>query len=253
MREILTILTEYTGGKALMALYAAALIFLLIREKDAVKRALFVYMPLCILAVFMLPPVYRLYMHIEEAATYYRLLWMLPVSVTVAFAAVTLCRGRKFFIGAIAGMAAAVLLGSCVYGSRFMAPAQNRLHIPQAAVDVSDYLLSLSEGSRNVTIAVPGELIHFIRQYDTRLRLAYGREVYVAGWSDHNAVYEEMEQNEKIDAAGLAEAAKEYRCNFLVLNAARPMEGDLREEGYELLALLDGYFIYQDPDMPFQY
>ncbi|MBO5998655.1 MAG: hypothetical protein J6P87_03085 [Lachnospiraceae bacterium] len=252
MNEIITVLRDYMGPKALFVLYAAALVFLAVRERDRLKRALFVYLPLFILIVFMLPPVRSLYVKIEEAATYYRLLWMIPVSITTGYAAVSLLK-RHLAAGTAVVCALICVLGSCVYTGPFVAPADNRLHLPQAVVDVSDYLLSQSEGSRNVTIAVPGELIHFIRQYDTGLRLAFGREVYVAGWSEPNPVYEEMELKEKTDCRVLAAACREYRCNFIVLNAAKPVTGDLREEGYELLALLDGYYIYKDPQMPFQY
>ncbi len=252
MNEIFTVIRDYTGQKALLVLYAAALIYLAVKEKERLKKALFVYFPLFVLIVFMLPPVYSLYMKIEEAATYYRLLWMIPVSITIAYAAVTLVK-KHLIVGTAAACALICALGSCVYTGPFVAPADNRLHLPQAVIDVSDYLISQSEGSRNVTIAVPGELIHFIRQYDTGLRLAFGREVYVAGWSEPNPVYEEMELKEKTDCSALAAACREYRCNFIVLNAAKPVDGDLREEGYELLALLDGYYIYKDPEMPFQY
>ena len=172
--------------------------------------------------------------------------------MTVACAAVSILRKHL-----LAGLAAAALLvcicGSYVYSSSFIVPAENRLHLPQAVIDISDYLIANSEGSENVTIAVPGELIHFIRQYDTRLRLAFGREVYVEGWGDDNPVYEEMELYPEISAERLSEAAREYKCNFIVINAARQMDGDLRDEGYDLMALLDGYYIYRDPEIPFQY
>ena len=252
MADILSIIREYTGNGSLFILYLPALVCLLVREKDRVKKALLVYLPLAVIVVFLLPPVYSLYRRVEEAATYYRFLWMVPAGMTIVYAAVSL--SKKYLLPCL--VAAAILIccfGSCVYSSRFIAPAENRLHLPQAVIDISDYLIANSEGSENVTIAVPGELIHFVRQYDCRLRLAFGREAYVEGWSESNPVYEEMELYPAVNAARLSEAARQYKCNFIVINAAREMEGDLRDEGYDLMALLDGYYIYRDPGMPFQY
>ena len=83
MEEIIHVIKEYAGTGWLLVLYLIALVYLLIREKDRRARMMLVYLPLAVIVVFLLPPVYRLYSALEQTDTYYRFLWLIPMSVTI--------------------------------------------------------------------------------------------------------------------------------------------------------------------------
>lgn len=245
MGKILSIITEYEGNGLLLVLYAAALVFLFLREDDRVNRLLFLYMPLCMIVIVLLPPVYRVYSALDGSATYYRLFWLVPVAVTIGYALV-----RQFTTSLKAGVAVGALLiifcGTYVYHNENLVKAQNRLHIPQEVIDVTDYILQDSGGSRCM-VAMPDNMVQFVRQYDSRILMPYGREMLMPQWADYyQAVYEAV-NGERVDPDQLIEALREYNCNYLVMDAARMAGVDLGDTGLLYLDTIDGYNIYRDP------
>ena len=257
MSEILEVIRLYRGNGFVLFLYLAALCFLLVFEKDKRTRVLFGYMPLLLLVLFVLPPFHGLYCRVEGAQTYYRLLWLAPMAATIAACAAKLCekaagedglRGLTAVLVILVAVTAAV--GDYTYDSVHITPSENRLHLPQTVIDLCDYIVSQGDGSRNIQAAFPAEHIHFVRQYTTDIRLSYGREMVVDSWGDENPVYELMELPAVIDAEALSKALIEDECRFVVLHAARQIDGALEDYGYEKLVLLDGYYVYKNPEIP---
>ncbi len=247
MKEIVQILINYKGTGFLLLFYAAGLIYLLIKERDRLRRALFVYMPLTVLVLFLLPPFYALYSKVETE-TYYRLLWLLPMGVTICYAGLKLF-GRHYRIGLVVMAALIVLGGQYTYSGVNVSKAQNRLHIPQSAIDVCDVLKNAS-GGKSLKAAVCGELAQFVRQYDTDIEMPFGREMLVPRWDYYNEVYEVMEKPETICAEDLLKATRNTGCRYIVLSSARAIDEDLTALGLNYLGLIDGYHLYEDPQVP---
>ena len=247
MAEIISVLKEYQGAGLLLALYLTASLYLLLRERDKLRRALLVYTPATVLVLFLLPPFYRIYSSVETA-TYYRLLWLLPAGATIGYAALRLFR-RHYRIGLILVCALVVVCGSYTYSNVNISVAQNRLHIPQSAINLCDFLKNESGGKR-VRAAIPGELAQFVRQYDTDVEMPFGREMLVPQWDYYNAVYEAMEKPEVIDAEALVAATRESRCRYIVLSSLREIDRELTELGLTRLGLVDGFYVYEDETVP---
>ena len=248
MREILDMLVRYEGRGFLILLYIPALIAILRNEKDRSIRLLFGYLPLLLLVVFFLPPVHFVYSKVDGADTYYRVLWLVPMMVTTAYSAVRTFSARIYVMIPIC-CAAVILCGSFVYTESGMVRAENRLHLPQGALDVCDTIIN-DTGGEETMAAVPSELVQFVRQYDSRILLAYGREMLMPAYAGYyHAVYDAMEKDEVIDTKKLAAACREYGCSYVVLNAARKTAGDLEDEGMELVSNVSGYIVYRDPEV----
>lgn len=249
MTQILQTISLYKGTGILFWMYIGALIWILWKEKDRRTKLILGWLPFCFLLLFLNPLFCRIYSKVEGAETYYRILWLLPMGMTVSYAAMQL--GKKHFrIFLCIATLLIILGGKFIYTNPLITRAENRLHLPRYVVDVCDYIVSASGGSRNIQTAVPGEFVHYVRQYTTDIRLAYGREMMVAHWGFANPVYEAMEVPEEICAEQLVSALKENECRFVVLSAARKIDRDLTEFGYEKQVLLDGYYIYMDPAFP---
>lgn len=246
MSEILSTILDYMGTGFVPVVYVAALVALLRLEEDRVVRVIFGWLPAIILVMFLLPPVHWVYSKIDGADTYYRILWMLPMVMTIAACGVRILRSR-LLLGTAILCAVAVVSGSYTYASSNMslAPAENRLHIPNAVITVCDTITNDTQGAETMA-AVPSELVQFVRQYDARIDLAYGREMLMPQYSRYtaNAVYEAMERGDVIDAEVLASACRQYSCDYIVINASRTVEGDLADYGYRELSQVDGYIVY---------
>ena len=244
--ESVVIFKLYTGYRILMALFVAAFIYLLITEKDKYLRSIFVYAPLIILAGFFFPLTRKAFVAFGlDGETYYRVLWLIPMSIITAYAACKLWK-KHTRIGIVVMAALICLGGSLVYKSPYITKAENSYHIPNTVVRICD-LIAPAEGEERVCAAFPSDLVHFVRQYDSDIKMPYGRDMLVARWDYYNEVYEVMEKPEVIDAKALIEATRNNYCEYIILPEEREIDQDLTGLGLELMDTIDGYLIYQDP------
>lgn len=246
--ESLVIFKLYTGLKLLFVLTLAAWVYLLAAEKNRNIRILFVYAPVLILLLFLFPISRKLFVAAGlDGETYYRVIWTIPMGMITAYG---FCR---FFvkhkrIGLAVTAALIVLCGSFVYNSDYISKAENLYHIPDTVISICE-LIHPEDGAENVqvTVVVPEELTYFVRQYDSDIRMPYGREMIASQWDYYNAVHAVMEEAEVVDLEALIEACREEYCQYIVLSSARKTQGDPGELGLVLLAEIDGYLVYLDP------
>ena len=209
-------------------------------------RAILVYAPLLLLICFFVPLFRKVFVRLlNDAETYYRLLWLLQMSLVSAYGAVKLS-GRYRKTGLVVMCAAIVLCGSFVYRSEYITKAQNWYHLPEEAVEVAK-LLEPEEG--RVMALVPADLIYYIRQYSTNINMPYGREMLIARWDYYNDMYEAMEEAEIIQTASFVELTREYGCHYVVLKKERELQEPITEHGFELYAQTDTYLIYRDTQL----
>ena len=81
---------EYMGTGLIVIIFCISLIYLWIKENRKYVRIMFIYVPVILLFLFFNPLFAVLLYDLAENEIYYRILWLLPITVTVAFAAVTL-------------------------------------------------------------------------------------------------------------------------------------------------------------------
>jgi hypothetical protein len=242
----------YGGNGVLLFLLLASSIYLVVTEKSIKKKIMLGIIPLLILAGFLLPITKIVYVAAfdEGSDTYYRLLWLIPTYVTIAFALCKLIFSLKKAmyqrIALVMTLAFIAVTGSLVYANNNVMLAENLYHIPQHVIDICDEIAP-ADGEPRVRAAFPSELVHFVRQYDTDILLPYGREMVVTQWDYYNPVYEVMEKPEVIDAEALLEATRETKCSYIILAENRKIDGDLVDMGLELVDTLHGYYIYADP------
>lgn len=182
-----------------------------------------------------------------DGETYYRVIWTIPMGMITAYGACRLFAGHKR-LGLIVTAVLIILCGSFVYSSSYISKAENFYHIPDTVIRICD-LIHPKDTDKNVqvTVVVPEELVHFIRQYDSGIRMPYGREMIASQWDYYNAVHEAMEETEVIDLENLIAACREEYCQYIVLSSVRKVDGDPEELGLIFLSDIDGYLVYLDP------
>ena len=244
--ESVVIFQNYMGfheNGYLAGIYLFALLYLWLAEKDRRRRAIFVYAPILLLFLFFCPLFRNVFVRLlEDSETYYRLLWLLQMSMVSAYGLLKLC-GRHRRIGLAVICAAIIACGDYVYDSEHITKAENAYHLPQEAIDIVDMI---EPETGRITVLVPADLIYFVRQYSTNIELPYGREMLIARWDCHHAMYEAMEKAEVIEADTFTELAREYPCAYIVLKEDRQIDEPLTEYGYDLYGQVGGYLIYRD-------
>lgn len=244
--ESLVIFKLYTGMKLLIFLFAAAWLYLLFTEKDKKIRLMFVYAPVIILLLFLFPLSRKFFVAAGlDGETYYRVLWTIPMGMITAYGACSLFHRHKR-IGLAVTSALVVFCGSFVYHSPYISKAENLYHLPDTVIEICDLISPENENSR-ITAVFPEELVHYVRQYDARINMPYGREMIASQWDYFNEVHYAMEETEIIDVEELVEATGKNYCQYIILSPTRETKQEPEEAGLVLLAEIDGYRVYEDP------
>ncbi len=244
--ESLVILKLYTGLRPLHLLFAAAWLYLLFTEKNKSRRIVFVLAPLLIILLFLFPISRKLFVAAGlDGDTYYRILWTIPAGLVTVYGACCFFYRHKR-IGLVIMTVLIVLCGSLVYKSPYISKAENLYHIPETVVKICD-LIEPESDDDYVMVVVPEELVYFVRQYDARIRMPYGREMVASQWMYYNKVHAVMEETEEIDMEELISVCREEYCQYIVLSPTRKVDGDPEKLGLLFLAEIDGYRVYQDP------
>lgn len=250
MKEILLIFREYSGTGFLTVLYLLALLYLWMTEKNVTVRAVFVYGASILQALFFFPLFYYGY-QLLDAGTYYRILWLLPMSVTIAYAG-TRILGKFPRFGIIFGLLLIAISGQCVYSNIYITKAENAYHIPQEVIEVCDLIMP-AEGEERVTGVFPDELIHFVRQYSTRIQMAYGRDALVEDWTYGVHPLHEIMKKEELPVEELTKLATEYRCQYIILEKSKKLIGDFEKLQVYKLGETGNYDIYRNEQVDIIY
>lgn len=246
------VLRLYMGTGLIVIFFLAALFYLLLAEKRKPIRILFVYVPVILLLLFYNPAVIYLVHKYADREIYYRILWLLPVAMVVAYAVVKIygiLQGRKKYIWAVAAAFVLMVSGSLIYQNPYFHKAQNVYHVPQSVVEICD---AIEVEGREVMAVFPGELIPYVRQYSAMVCMPYGREIEVDRWNYSVELYDVMEA-EIIDAKRLAELARDHACAYIVLPDAKEIDGDLSQYSFEQFGTVSGYVIYKDATVDLSY
>ncbi len=241
--EILNLIKDYMGAGYVTVLFLFALIAVAIFEKDRIKRCFFLYMPTLLVIIFLCPITYSLYGKVSERVTYYRLLWLIPETIVIAYAMCIMCgrlSGKKKALSVILCALIIAAFGKLIYTDRYVLPAENIYHMPQYVVDICD---ALHVDGREVQVVVPEEMQQFVRQYDPCICIPYGRQ-YMMGMVLEADELRDAMNAEDWDGKRVETLAFERYCHYIVLPKGRKFEHELAV--YEEYMTIDGYVIYRN-------
>ena len=238
---------NYMGTGLILVWYFAALIYLFLKEKERDKRILFVYVPAIMLLLFFNPLFFHLFQKFSEEGIYYRLIWLIPVTVTIAYWIVRICGQLKGKARALFCVVSAILImisGTLTYSSPIFTRTENLEHVPSEVVEICDMIVV---PGREVMAAFPLEMLHFVRQYTPWVCLPFGREVLTGGFSE----LEYCMRYRQIDVETMAKLAKEEGCHYLIISDEKELLGDMTAYDYELMGKVGKYLVYRDNTMDF--
>lgn len=243
--DILQIYSEYIGTGIMMALFFASLFYLWVGEKEIQRKLVFLYFTICILVLFFSPWFAWLIYENLDSEIYYRILWLMPVTIVIAYAGgrvVLQLKGYRRFVAMAGACIILAVSGDYVYDNIYYSKAENAYHVPDTVIEICDEIMV--EG-REVKAVFPLTMLQYVRQYTPYVCMPYGREMIVERWKIYNEMYEVYEANVPI-AQTLAETARRYGCHYIIIDEKREMDGVLTDYEFELKKVIDGYEIYVD-------
>ena len=163
-----------------------ALIYILLRKEEACHRRLFIGYSLIFTIVYFCPLTSWLITRAIGELVYWRMLWMMPLPVIIAYTMVKLWSRmekkwqRAVSIGVFAGTM--VVLGQFIYVEN--SPYETRANwekIPTSPIAICDIINASRESEEEwAMLAAPEDMVPYIRVYDASIRCMAGREI--TGW-----------------------------------------------------------------------
>lgn len=243
--EVVNLFREYMGTGLIVIWYLLSVVYLLLREKRKEIRVIFVYVPIILLLLYFNPLFAHLVYNLVGGETYYRILWLLPMTMSIAYTCAGIygeLKGRKKEIFAVCMAGLFMVSGSFIYSNPYFHRAENLYHVPDSVVEICD---AINVPGREVRAVFPAELLQYVRQYSAVTCMPYGREVLVAGWQFVDDMYEIME-SEEIDLEQLLALSRPRECHFIVFCQDSKLTGKPAEQGLELVLETGGYAVYRD-------
>ena len=236
------IIKDYMGAGLISVIFVLSLFYLAVTEKEKAKRAIFLYVPVLILVFFLCPVSYAIYGKIVEKVTYYRLLWLIPVTPVISYSAVKICtrfKGLKQNLCVFGFAALFAICGRLMYSDMYMVKAANIYHMPVQVVDICD---TLHVEGREIKVLMPYEFQQFVRQYDPNICMPYGREYMMGLYVGENELMDEMMYGDR-DPETVGRLATDSGCHYIVISGFEDFEE--APWNYEEFMNIDGYIVYR--------
>ncbi len=250
--EVSGLFRDYMGSGLMVIWFLLSALYLFLKEKRKPVRILFLYVPIVVLLLFFNPLFATVVYRLAGTEIYYRILWLIPYTVVVAYTAVEIygsLQAKKKVIFALGATVMFLVSGSYIYSSPLFSKAENWYHMPQSVVDICD---AIEVEGREVRAVFPAELIQYVRQYSAVTCMPYGREILVERWGNQDALYDLMEA-EVVNAEALATQARARECHYIILSEEKEVDGALQDYEYAEFGRMQGYVVYKDATVTLEY
>lgn len=228
------------GNYAYQGWFYLAILMILMLEKDKLIRSLYGGYALIILLIISNPitvKVVSVFFGKDSFTAYYcRLFSMLPLICTIAYAYMLLIvrlDGIRKMIGIFVVLIMIMLGGNNIYLQEWFEPAENLAKIPNEVVELCSYLHS---DEKMIKIAVPSDLVCYIRQADAGLLMPYGRET--KSWG---ALLDESPDY----ADEIIHNAAQEGCDYIVSKRTDDWWNAFAAIGLQPEYITDNYYLYR--------
>ncbi len=232
------------GTGLYLGLYLLAILYVFVKykEEDKNTRNLFLIYPIIVFIVIWNPLFANIIMKFIGEAVYWRVYWLLPIGITLAylFTKWIFLDTNKYKRVATLALTIFVIMmsGKFIYTEEYFSKVNNFLKIPD---DVLDIIYSISEDEENYKkLAAPHEFVVYTRQVDGTIKLENGRNM-TAEYSDDSIVT----QIDNGNTAEIGSIAKSHDCNYVILKNNVEYNGDLENYGFKLLKKNAQYSLYK--------
>lgn len=185
------------------------------------------------------------------SGVYWRLFWILPVTIAcgVMFTELVSKIGTYWVRFLVLAALCLVIgkLGTRVINGDTYTAAENPYQIPQEAVEVSELILKENEGHASMAV-VPDELTCYIRQYTSKINLAYGRNLwgFISSPTAEQVALYELVTSGNPDPKDLYRELAARGCHYIVFNTEKQeLPVHLEEHGFSLCGETGVYEVYR--------
>lgn len=229
-----------TGGMY-FAIFLISILYLFLTEKEKDKRCSLVYISILALFVILNPIIAIFLSKVFGRVEYVRLFWILPMGIVISYSitkVIAQIKEKKTkIIVAIFSIFIIIVSGKCVYHPDYYSKVKNYYKVPDEAIQVTDYILA--DNTEVKKVMLPVDLVPCIRQINAKIQLYYGRKSN----ENYNNV-EIVQQLNNGNVEYVATTCKKDNYNYIIFNRSTPLNGNMNDYGYKILAQTENYDIY---------
>lgn len=256
MREIFefvkSMYDNYNGTGMHMALFFAAVLYLLVQKKDE-KRYVFLGYTLLFFIICFFPLTAKIIIACIGKTVYWRMFWLLPTAIITAYAGVQVIMAaekkmRRYFLLFVMVLVI-MMTGTRVYNASMFEYKQNHYNIPQDVVNICDIIEedAKAKGITEKKLVVTNELLPFIRQYDGEIKMPYGNNAVRGETIKSNNASEIFRimcaEHQNWDVLSFYAAME--GCNYLAYPVNEDVEKAAEKNGYEKIGSNGAYDVYR--------
>lgn len=242
LEEIFGLYSAYTGESILMVLFYVSLIYVAVEGKSRGTKTVILYGSAILTIVVFCPLTYLVYTKFVDVGTYWRMFWVIPVGIGLAFAGTKLINEHRVS-GFILALFILLLGGRVVYSIKSSFDvASNAYQLKPEVIDIADYLES--KDINGYKVAVDPSLLEEIRQYDVNIKMPYGREQYDPSWGQKSGFFEAMKAD-SLDYEVLSKKCLYNTTRFIVVDGTKNNANAPEDSGFEFRVEYGDYRIYE--------
>ncbi len=233
---------KYAAAGVVQLLLIGAILMLLIKEKKRENRHLAYYVIVLFFIIFLPPVAFLFTKYIDDV--YWRVFWLVPSVIIIAFAATNLMeqfgKKSKMWLEFMAIVLLIMVGGKCVYNGENFNKSTNQYKIPQEVVEICEMVAPVG----TTKIIVPETIVSYIRQYNPKINMLYGRNLGKDLKRGKN--YKLLLQLNSLDPdiEFIAEFAKEKEYVYVVFeNTSNGIE-NMTNYGYEIVGETQHYSVF---------
>lgn len=231
---------EYVGTGSFMTLFFLSLVYIY-KKEEKIEIRNFLWFSLVSLVIILNPIFYMLIVKFIGTGIYWRMFWVLPVGIIIAYIGTKIIlkneKKSEQIIIALSIISIIVLGGKCVFNEQNYQLATNWHKLPQEALDITRMIESDDE--KNKRLLVPHDLVAYIRQYDASIFLRYPRK---ADNYDDEPIVLKMEQG---DVKYIVDDCVKYSIKYVVFRKSVKLSEPIENYGFYVLGETSNYFLYK--------
>jgi beta-lactamase superfamily II metal-dependent hydrolase len=231
-------MSHYSGNGIYVGIALICVLVMVITKPQRVKYGV----PILILVCVLLNPLLIWYLgtYWLEGSRLSKTYLVIPIFLVIAY---VIARYAKHWYSVALCVVVLVLAGNNIITRANFSWAENAYKVNTGVVEICDYIEADATGGENIRVLADLYIVPYIRQYDPRIILEFGR--WGNGSSAYSTALLACVSEAEIDTKVLVENAKAAGDQYLILGDYHTYTEDIRPYGYTLLTNIGGFNIYK--------
>lgn len=237
---------RYAATGVIQLLLISAVMIILIKDKKKENRQLSYYVIALVVIIFLPPMAHIFGEYFIGVDVYWRVFWLIPSIVVVAYVATMLIeqqnRVSQRNLVFIAVTVLIIIGGRFIYNNENFKKSTNPYKIPQEVIEICDMV----ESENTIKMVVPETIVSYIRQYNPKIDLLYGRNLGKDSKRGKNYQFLLQLNSPEPDILYIAEYARDKECEYVIFENTSTGIEKMIDYGYENYGRTANYTIFKD-------